>query len=264
MGCCWFCKDPVKESWFDQYKAEKFNGHTLEVISGDYFEEVVRLFAHSFGGTPTTQPEHATRWVMGKKHEGEWPSTNDLVRDYMEWAGELVAYMAFGNGIIVGIKDEDDSLMAMAIIYPRGHAPDMSTCAVMGIICGNMNCSSIPSMDKENFPGAAERGEELMKSLDTKVYKECVYLGTLAVDPKHQGKGLGKALLRFVCEVATREKTFAYLEADGPRNPSIYRKFGFVHETVAKMLDPTGAEDPADLHLMKTDNPPDLSRFGSI
>merc|ERR1719320_340277 len=103
--------------------------------------------------------------------------------------------------------------MAMAIMYPRGHAPDTSTCAVMGIICGNMNCSSFPSMDKENFPGANERGEELMKALDTKVYKECVYLGTLA---------------------------------DGPRNPSIYRKFGFVHETIVKMLDPTEAENDLD------------------
>jgi len=264
MGCCWVCKNPVEESWFDQYKAEKFNGRTIEVLTGDCFEEIVRVFTHSFGGTPTTQPEHGTRWVMGKKHEGEWPSTNDVVRDYMECAAEFGAYMAFGNGIIVGIKDEDGSLMALACVYPRGHAPDFSICAMMGIICGDRNCSGLPTTDKENFPGASERGEQLMKYLDTKVYKECVYLAALAVDPKHQGKGLGKSLLRFVCEVATREETFAYLEADGPRNPSIYRKFGFVHETVVKMLDPTEEQDPCDLHLMKTDNPPDLCRFGGI
>jgi len=264
MGCCWFCKNPVNESWFDQYKTEKFNGHKVEVITGDYFEEIVRVYTHSFGGTPTTQPEHATRWGMGKKYEGEWPSTNDDVRDYMECLGEFAAYMALGNGIIVGIKDEDDTLMAMACLYPRGHAPDYSTCAMMGIVCGDRKCSGLPTMDKERFPGVSERGDVFFPHLDTKVYKDCVYLAILAVDPKHQGKGLGKALLRLVCEVATREKTFVYLEADGPRNPSIYRKFGFVNETVVKLLDPTGAEDPADFHLMKTDNPPDLSRFGSI
>jgi len=269
MGCCcsilWCCIDnKVDETWFDQYKAEKFNGHTLQVLSKESMDEMVRLYTHAFGGTPETEPEHATRWCLGKKYDGEWPSTNEDVRNFMEWSTELSIHMAFRYGIVVGVKDSDGNVMAMAIMYPRGHSADWSLCPLMGILCCDMNCTKPPGMDKELFPGASERMGVLDKVIDKKIWKDAVYLNILAVDPKHQGKGLGKALLRFVSEVATREKTFAYLEADGPKNPSIYKKFGYVNDKVVTAVDPTGEMSPLDLHLMKSDNPPNLSCFGDI
>jgi len=268
MGCCCTilcspCKAPVKESWFDQYKAEKFNGHTLQVISEDDFDQVVRLYVQAFGGSPETEPEYATRWILGQKYAGKYASTDDTVKEFLEYFGRFIASMVFRRGIVIGIKDNDGSVMAMSLIYPRGCAPP-SMCGMMSIICGDMNCQKPPAMDKEEFPGSYERMNVLEKMLDKTHYKDSVFLSILAVDPKHQGKGLGKALLRFVCEVATREKTYAYLEADGPKNPNIYRKFGFVNEKVSTMVDPTGLESPLDIHMMRTDNPPDLGRFGGI
>jgi len=269
MGCCCAvlcspCKAPVKESWFDQYKAEKFNGHTLQLISEDYFDEIVGVYVEAFGGTPETEPEYATRWILGQKFNGKYASTNDDVKAFMEYFGRFIASMAFRGGTVVGVKDVDGSLIAMAILYPRGYTPPVSMCGLMGLICGDMSCEKPPVMDKEAFPGSYDRMNVVESVIDKTDYKDSVYLSILAVSPKHQGKGLGKALLRFVCEVATREKTFAYLEADGPKNPNIYRKFGFVNEKVSSMVDPSGVESPLDIHMMKTDNPPDLGRFGGI
>jgi len=254
----------VDEKWFDQYKAEKFNGHTLQVLSEESMDDMVKIFTHAFGGTPETEPEHSTRWVWGQKYDGEWPSTNEALRNFQEWVGECVAYLAFRFGVAVGVKDSDGHVIAMALMYPRGHSPPSGLCGMMRILCCEMNCAKPPHMDKELFPGGAQRGEALDNAIDKKIHKDAVYLNILAVDPNHQGKGLGKALLRFVSEVATREKTFACLEADGPKNPNIYKKFGYVNDKIVTMVDPTGAESPLDLHLMRSDNPPDLSCFGGM
>jgi ribosomal protein S18 acetylase RimI-like enzyme len=59
------------------------------------------------------------------------------------------------------------------------------------------------------------------------------YLGLLAVDPEHQGKGLAGALLRPMLSRLNNEKTACYLETQNLKNVSIYQHFGFelVHET---------------------------------
>jgi GNAT superfamily N-acetyltransferase len=54
------------------------------------------------------------------------------------------------------------------------------------------------------------------------------YLPLLAVDPVHQGKGYGSALLRPVLERCDREKQLAYLESSNPRNVPLYERHGFV------------------------------------
>lgn len=49
----------------------------------------------------------------------------------------------------------------------------------------------------------------------------------MAVDPKHQGKGLGAKLIRAVSEVADRDGLPCYLECSGPRNRAIYTHLGY-------------------------------------
>lgn len=53
------------------------------------------------------------------------------------------------------------------------------------------------------------------------------YLPLIGVDPAHQGRGHGDALMRYALERLDREKVPAYLESTNPRNISLYRRHGF-------------------------------------
>ena len=54
-----------------------------------------------------------------------------------------------------------------------------------------------------------------------------LYLAALGVDPEHQGRGLGRALLRPVLERADDEATPCYLETFLERTAGFYSRFGF-------------------------------------
>jgi ribosomal protein S18 acetylase RimI-like enzyme len=53
------------------------------------------------------------------------------------------------------------------------------------------------------------------------------YLGTLGVDPRRQGRGLGQALLRAWLAEVDADAASAYLETDRPENVAFYERAGF-------------------------------------
>ena len=53
------------------------------------------------------------------------------------------------------------------------------------------------------------------------------YLPLIGVDPAHQGKGIGSALLSQVLNVCDGQKISAYLEATSHRNVPLYERHGF-------------------------------------
>jgi ribosomal protein S18 acetylase RimI-like enzyme len=53
------------------------------------------------------------------------------------------------------------------------------------------------------------------------------YLPLIGVDPAHQGKGHGDALMACALDRCDRDKLPAYLESTNPRNISLYRRHGF-------------------------------------
>jgi len=53
------------------------------------------------------------------------------------------------------------------------------------------------------------------------------YLPLIGVDPIHQGKGHGDALMTYALEQCDRDHLPAYLESTNPRNISLYRRHGF-------------------------------------
>lgn len=55
----------------------------------------------------------------------------------------------------------------------------------------------------------------------------CWHLAFLAIDPAHQGKGLGTALLAACLNKCDDDGRPAYLESSNPANLSLYRRFGF-------------------------------------
>ena len=54
-----------------------------------------------------------------------------------------------------------------------------------------------------------------------------LYLVMFATAPEAQGKGYGKALLNFLCEVADADGVPAFLETAGARNIGFYNTGGF-------------------------------------
>ena len=54
------------------------------------------------------------------------------------------------------------------------------------------------------------------------------YLPLIGVDPAHQGKGHGDALMAYALAQCDRDGTLAYLESTNPRNMSLYLRHGFV------------------------------------
>ena len=55
----------------------------------------------------------------------------------------------------------------------------------------------------------------------------CWYLPMIGVDPLHQGKGVGAALMKHALRVIDERGDVAYLESSNPRNISLYERHGF-------------------------------------
>jgi ribosomal protein S18 acetylase RimI-like enzyme len=53
------------------------------------------------------------------------------------------------------------------------------------------------------------------------------YLPLIGVDPAHQGKGQGDALMLYALHYCDHDRLPAYLESTNPRNTSLYRRHGF-------------------------------------
>jgi ribosomal protein S18 acetylase RimI-like enzyme len=53
------------------------------------------------------------------------------------------------------------------------------------------------------------------------------YLPFIGVDPFHQGKGYGAALMQHALIPCDRDQTLAYLESSNPKNVPLYQRHGF-------------------------------------
>jgi ribosomal protein S18 acetylase RimI-like enzyme len=53
------------------------------------------------------------------------------------------------------------------------------------------------------------------------------YLPIIGVDPFHQGKGYGSALMQHALIPCDRDRTLAYLESSNPKNIPLYERHGF-------------------------------------
>ena len=73
------------------------------------------------------------------------------------------------------------------------------------------------------------------------------YLDFLGVEPRRQGRGLGKALLSPALERCDRERIPAYLGASTERNRMFYERNGFALTEVFDDAGPRRAADPRDV-----------------
>lgn len=56
---------------------------------------------------------------------------------------------------------------------------------------------------------------------------DCWYLPLIGVDPAHQGKGLGAALMKHATDMIDAQGALSYLESSSPRNLPLYERHGF-------------------------------------
>ncbi len=75
--------------------------------------------------------------------------------------------------------------------------------------------------------------EDLHKKLVTTPHW---YLSTIGIDPKHQGKGIGRRMLSFMINQIARDHKTIFLETNSKRNVIFYKHFGF--RNLHKVLPP--------------------------
>jgi len=120
-----------------------------------------------------------------------------------------------GNGFPHGSAHLIDVGMGAAMWLPPGVAPDNDTLGALTDThapkdrIGDM-MKVFEQMDRYHPPGP------------------CWYLPLIGVDPAHQGRGCGSALLRYALARCDRDGVPAYLESSNPRNVSLYERHGFV------------------------------------
>ena len=56
---------------------------------------------------------------------------------------------------------------------------------------------------------------------------DCWYLPLIGVDPGHQGRGIGAALMKHVLGIIDDQHALSYLESSTPQNISLYQRHGF-------------------------------------
>ena len=86
----------------------------------------------------------------------------------------------------------------------------------------------LPKTHKFHTETAGEPMFSMFEQMDALHPQEAHWhLPLIGVDPAHQGKGIGSALLSHVLNVCDGQKVLAYLEATSPRNVALYERHGF-------------------------------------
>ena len=142
-----------------------------------------------------------SRWV--------WPDPRQYLEAFPRFA------RAFGGGAIQhGTAQCCDDFSGVALWLPPGTAPDET--ALMEVIENTVHGERKTAMFS------------MFEQMDALHPREPHWhLPLIGVDPAHQGKGIGGALLNHFLKECDREKSIAYLEATSARNVPFYERHGF-------------------------------------
>jgi len=221
--------------------------------------EAIAVVARSFSGTATTDPEGTFDWMMGPQLAGKWDDPRRL--KIMSWMMEAYCMMIIDRrgGFALGARKADGSLGA--VVFVTNEATGMSS-DVVSFFRDVIPTFKAVGLKPLNDMGEATQGiKARVLSLDAveKVRRKHqsgphMYVNIMAVDPDAQGMGFCGLLMRFVNTLADKLKMRLYLEASGPKNESIYKRFGY--ETLEKFeircpKDPDQSGPHADENAMR-------------
>ena len=138
-----------------------------------------------------------------------WPDPQQYLEAFPRFA------RAFGGGAVEhGTAIYHEGFSGVALWLPPGVAPDEAS--LVSVI--------------QDTVAAARRDAmfsmfEQMEAFHPR--EPHWHLPLIGVDPAHQGKGIGAALLRYVLNACDNQKVLAYLEATSVRNVPLYERHGF-------------------------------------
>ena len=141
------------------------------------------------------------RWMYPQAHQ------------YFAIASRITGAFA-GNAFANGSAYYVDGYAGAALWLPPGVHPDED--ALLALLKGSI---------AENRQGNAFTLLEEMGKYHPE--EPHWYLPQIGVDPMHQGRGYGSALMRHALLKCDRDKKLAYLESSNPRNLSLYIRHGF-------------------------------------
>jgi len=138
-----------------------------------------------------------------------WPDPQQYLEAFPRFA------RAFGGGAIDhGTAHYYEGFSGVALWLPPGAAPDEESLVKM-----------IEDTVTDERKGAMFSMFEQMDALHP--LEAHWHLPLIGVDPAHQGKGIGSALLSHILNVCDDQNVPAYLEATSPRNVPLFERHGF-------------------------------------
>ena len=83
-------------------------------------------------------------------------------------------------------------------------------------------------MESTADPQTAVDGPQVMQQMASyHPHEPHWYLPLIGVDPAHQGKGLGSALMKHVTDICDHDSVLAYLKSSNLKNIALYERHGF-------------------------------------
>ena len=170
---------------------------TLLTVQAAKAEEEAAVFAVL---TLAFSSDPATRWT--------WPEPKVFIEAFPRFA------KAFGGAAFDMGTAHRIGWAGAALWLPPGARPDE---AALGAL-----------MESTADAATATDGPKLMQQMASHHPKEPHwYLPLIGIDPAHQGKGLGGALLKHATDICDRDGVPAYLESSNLANVPLYERHGF-------------------------------------
>jgi ribosomal protein S18 acetylase RimI-like enzyme len=138
-----------------------------------------------------------------------WPRP----RDYLSGYGPLATAMG-GRGLALGAAHILGDGQAAALWLPPGVEPAGDEIAAL--------VEETVAEDKQ-----AVLAQVVEQMAEFHIHEPHWYLAMIGVDPVHQGRGLGSALLKHGLAACDAEGLPAYLESSNPKNVPLYERHGF-------------------------------------
>lgn len=172
--------------------------HTVRPVRAEELARFYAVLARAFEDDPVT--------------EFLFPDASSRVRRLQAFYRTMMPAMAAH-----GRMDTSDSLLGGAVWQaPSPPAPGL------GATLSMLLRSSLAL--RSRAPAGLELGRTLEALHERRPHW---YLAILGTDPKHQGAGIGSALIAPVLERCDREGVLAYLESSKERNLRFYERHGF-------------------------------------
>ena len=191
-------------------------------------EEAGKVLTSAFAGTADNAGELGFDWCLGLELAGKY---DDIPRRHscMGWAMKFITEYAFASGpkgAVLACRKPDGALGGVAVLIISRSKPSDSMCAMMtaGSRTGSMNADAKVFNRCPRMTAMEATYKKLHRDLASQGH---VYVWAVAVDPSAQGQGIGGRLMRAASAIADREGLPCYLEACGPKNAQIYKKYGY-------------------------------------